>query len=133
MVRMKQLVFAHVLDYETVKSICCDIDSSGNEISIALYNSPSQIVVGGTECKNSGFIEKAQGYLPSLIKKVNVDHVFHTPLMKYMVKDFEKYVNNISMQPPHTKLWLNCMGVYASQYLMPEKTLLINDFTWLIG
>lgn len=66
---------------------------SNEELAIANFNSPSQLVIGGKK----GAIEKAVKLLENLgIKSslLNVQGAFHTPLMNTAFDNFQKYLRN---------------------------------------
>ncbi len=81
-------------DEEKIKEI---IGKNGfQNIFIANYNSPSQIVVSGTcdEIKNAASFFKAAGVIYIVL---NVSGAFHSPYMHDAAKDFRKFIERFEL------------------------------------
>lgn len=102
------------LNFDIVQEICKSVDPTSNNLVVALYNTPNQIVIGG----DSEFVIKAEeackarGALRTV--PIRVSNAFHTPLMKEMEEEFADFVGNLSFSSPKCKLMLNCKGDFAT-------------------
>lgn len=102
------------LDFETVNNVCKEINPSGENLVVALYNTQNQIVIGG----DSDFVVKAEavckekGALRTV--PIRVSNAFHTPLMKEMEQEFSEFIKGIQFSAPKCKLMLNCKGDFAA-------------------
>lgn len=104
-------VFSPCLKEDIIYHLCATIvDMTKNPISIALYNSKNQIVVGGTEKAINIFeneLSKLHGYK---CKRLRVPHAFHTALMNSIVDRFILELQNYKFEPPKLPLLLNTTG-----------------------
>lgn len=98
---------------EQVDSICRSLDPSGESITVALHNTETQVVIGGTEaqialaeplCKQAGALRTIA---------VKVSHAFHTPLMRPMEEGFSGFVQDLELHEPKCRIILNCKGDFA--------------------
>jgi len=89
------------------------ISPYAGEVSIAATNGPRSIVISGRRdavlsvadtLKNEGI----------KVKKLEVSHGFHSPLMEPMLTDFAKTLDSVSLRPPRIKLISNVTGELAS-------------------
>ncbi len=93
------------LDFDAVNNLC-----DGTSVSVALYNAPNQIVIGGEKdavCTVSERAEKEGAIKTQLLK---VDNAFHTPIMAEMEEEFSSFVESASFSEPTCPILLNCLG-----------------------
>ena len=102
------------LELPQIESICKMLDPTGDNLSVALQNTKTQIVVGGTV----GCMEKAETAFKNAkalrIVPVRVSKPFHTPLMRAMEEPFSAFINSLNLSMANCSLILNCKGVEAS-------------------
>jgi myxalamid-type polyketide synthase MxaB len=85
------------------------IRSYTEQVSLAAINSPQSMVISGRR-------EAIQAICATLetqglkIKKLNVSHAFHSPLMKSMLAEFEQVARQINFLPPQIPLVSNVTG-----------------------
>lgn len=106
------------LDFDVVDEIVKNIDATKQKISIALYNTKQQIVVGGEpdEISRAEIMAKERGALKTV--RVKVSCAFHTPLMQEMEGQFSDCVDKVQIHAPNCALLLNCKGDFENN---PEK------------
>jgi len=99
------------LDYPAVQEVCRACCAVGLEVSVALYNSPTQIVVGGLKphVEHAGRLFLDAGALR--VTPLKVETAFHTPVMASMVPQFTSAVRQASVGGPRCAIILNCSGV----------------------
>lgn len=94
-----------------IENVCRMIREEIDEvISIALYNSCKQIVVGGTKKSVSMFKEKMDretGYSTSML---SVSLPFHTMLMGDMITEFQRYIQEVKIKQGSIPIILNTSG-----------------------
>lgn len=101
------------MDYMTVEQICHEINPNRDNLVVALYNTPNQIVIGGDPDYVLKAEEacKAKGALRTV--PVKVSNAFHTPLMKEMEEEFSSFIDKTVLSAPKCRLMLNCKADYA--------------------
>lgn len=109
------------MENEFISNICNEIqDSHKGCLSIALYNSNKQTVVGGhKEC-----IEAFQAHMNQFpeykTKLLAVGQAFHTNVMDSMLDEFAEYVSKLDIHPATSDIILNCTGEYYKEDLTGE-------------
>lgn len=100
-------------ELQTVIEICSRTSDASGLVTVALYNTPSQIVIGGDHeyvSKAASAIKDAGALKTQLL---NVDNAFHTGIMGEMEAEFSQYVDTIEFHKPTCRILLNCKGGYA--------------------
>ncbi|MDJ0724562.1 MAG: alpha/beta fold hydrolase [Prochloraceae cyanobacterium] len=93
--------------FATVEEVETAIKGLENRLSIAAINGDKSIVISG----ESSAIEKAVAKLEKKkIRRLNVSHAFHSPLMDGMLDDFAKVARKINYSQPKIKLVSNLTG-----------------------
>lgn len=102
------------LDYDLINHVCQEISDEKGTVSIALYNTTQQMVIGGDQeyVTRASEVLKEKGALR--VVNVRVSNAFHTPLMEEMIPEFTKFINGIELKEPTCKLILNCKGDFAA-------------------
>ena len=96
-------------DAATVHSV---IESLGQSVTIAAYNSPTNTVVSGEQAAVETLLAKlAATDIKS--KALTVSHAFHSPLMQDMVADFEQLAATLDYQTPQLPLISTVTGQLA--------------------
>lgn len=102
------------LELPQVESICKMLDPTGENLSVALHNTKTQVVVGGT----ADYITKAEAAFQNAkalrIVHVRVSKPFHTPLMRAMEEPFSAFIDSLTFSAAKCPLILNCKGEEAS-------------------
>lgn len=101
-------------EYPTVQEICRQISDENGSVSVALFNSTNQIVIGG----DAQYVEKATMAIKEAgavkTQLLNVSNAFHTEVMRDMETEFSEFVNTMEFRNPTCRIMLNCKGDYAS-------------------
>ena len=96
------------LEDTAVEDLCAEI---ADEVWIANYNSPGQLVIAGT---NSA-IEKASGLAKKIgakkVTQLSVSGAFHTPLMNAARVELSEAIENTDIRPPSGIVVANVDGV----------------------
>ncbi|CAI8312809.1 MAG: Malonyl CoA-acyl carrier protein transacylase [Acidimicrobiaceae bacterium] len=96
------------LEDSAVEDLCAEI---ADEVWIANYNSPGQLVIAGT---NSA-IEKASGLAKKIgakkVTQLSVSGAFHTPLMNAARVELSEAIENTDIRPPSGIVVANVDGV----------------------
>ena len=96
------------LEDTTVEDLCAEI---ADEVWIANYNSPGQLVIAGT---NSA-IEKASDLAKKIgakkVAQLSVSGAFHTPLMNAARVELSEAIENTDIRPPSGIVVANVDGV----------------------
>lgn len=111
------------IDLEIVQNLCYAIsENSGRVLSISLYNSENQIVVGGdVEAISSLMITIEKQKLRYTCVLLPVGQAFHTNLMASMLKPFSEYLDKITISKPNIPIILNTTGnLYSGENLKQE-------------
>ncbi len=96
------------LDYDTVDSV---LENSGlNEVFIANYNSPSQIVISGTDSALSSSEEMFKEAGARRFIRLKVSGPFHCPLMKDAETEYAGILEKFSFSDPVKKVYSNVTG-----------------------
>jgi epothilone polyketide synthase D len=94
--------------------IAAAISGDADRVSIAAINGPKQIVIAGVEeavdAVAAGFA--ARGVR---VKRLNVSHAFHSPLMDSMLDAFELVASTVKYQRPSIALVSNLTGKLVSE------------------
>jgi acyl transferase domain-containing protein/acyl carrier protein len=83
-----------------------------DDVSVAAMNGPRSIVISG----KSETVRRISDMLKNegvKVKKLEVSHAFHSPLMEPMLADFEKTLNSVSFHAPRIALVSNLTGDFA--------------------
>jgi len=109
MPRNGEMVSLQTSEERVISAIANDTD----DVSIAAINGPRSIVISG----KSETIRRISDMLKNegvKVKKLEVSHAFHSPLMEPMLADFEKTLNSVSFRAPRIALVSNLTGDFAS-------------------
>jgi len=90
-----------------------EVNKYQNKLAIAAYNGSHIVVSGETEA-----IEKIAIHFENQdvkVKRLNVSHAFHSPLMQPMVKEFENVVKEIKFNLPQIDLVSNVTGDFIKE------------------
>lgn len=97
------------LDEAAVQS-CCEKAAQAGIVSIANYNCPGQIVIGGEK----DAVEKATQYAKDSGAKrcipLKVSGAFHTPLMAPAAKELQEYFETVSFHHAEVPVLFNTIG-----------------------
>ena len=79
------------------------------QVAIAAINGPQSVVISGQQEATLAICAtlEAEGIK---IKRLNVSHAFHSPLMRPMLADFERVTRQVSYSEPKIKLISNVTG-----------------------
>ena len=83
------------------------------QVTIAAINGPQSVVISG-EKEAIDIICAALETEGLKIKRLNVSHAFHSPLMETMLADFERVTRQVSYSEPKIELISNITGQLAS-------------------
>lgn len=100
--------------FQTVQEICRQISDDNGSVSVALFNSADQIVIGGdVQCVERAAVAiKEAGALKTQL--LNVSNAFHTEVMREMETEFSEFVDTMEFCNPSCRIMLNCKGDYAA-------------------
>lgn len=107
------------VDVSWVEKLCQEIANETGYVAPALYNSKSQIVIGGEKKALEEFERKLKMYPEYFTKRLAVGQAFHTKLMKTMSEEYFSFVEKIEFQNPQIPILLNC----TAQMLLKEEQL----------
>ncbi len=88
------------------------------KVSIAAINGNKSIVVSGETLAVEKVISKLEN---KKIKRLNVSHAFHSPLMEVMLDDFEKIARQIKYNRPQIELVSNLTGEIINEEIASPK------------
>ena len=100
------------IDLEIINKVCSRIEKEGEILAPALFNSPKQIIFGGTEKALQRLCEEMNAFPNVFIKRLAVGQAFHTALLYPMVDEFSSLVSAIKIDSPEFPILLNCTGQY---------------------
>ena len=86
------------------------IDDSGKEVTIANYNTPSQLVISGESQAVDEISVLAKEHGAKRIIELNTSGAFHSPLMNKAAKNFSDYLKTINLNNPIYHLYVNLTG-----------------------
>ncbi|HEX8690696.1 MAG TPA: type I polyketide synthase, partial [Solirubrobacterales bacterium] len=92
------------------------IEGKETEIAIAAINSPSSVVLSGTEAA----IEEARAHFEkegAKTKRLEVSHAFHSPLMEPMLEEFADVAKSLTYSEPQIPIVSNVSG----EILTPDR------------
>lgn len=96
---------------ETVKNV-----DSDEVIAICNYNSPQQVVVGGTFKALDEFERLCVEKGVKKIVRINVEGPFHTEVLKESAEEFENFLKNVEYLPSDFRIYSNVDGnVYGDE------------------
>ncbi|GGO32834.1 polyketide synthase [Micromonospora parathelypteridis] len=97
---------AVALDEETVQA------ALDERVSIAAINGPASVVISGAEDAVLSLIEawRSEGVR---VRRLNVSHAFHSPLMEPMLAEFERVLDGLTFAQPHLPVISNVTGQLA--------------------
>ncbi|MGM0608578.1 MAG: ACP S-malonyltransferase [Candidatus Muiribacteriota bacterium] len=93
-------------DFSKVPELC-----SETGYSIAIYNSPKQIIIAGRDEDFANLQEKASDFGIRRVKKLKVSGPFHCELMKPAAEQFKEAVNNAEIKTPDKPVYMNVSAV----------------------
>ncbi|MEH1781706.1 MAG: type I polyketide synthase [Nostoc sp.] len=105
---------------EALAQIAVGIAPYTSQVAIAAFNGPENIVIsGGSEairaiCSNL----ESQGVK---IKRLQVSHAFHSPLMEPMLREFEAVAQQVSYHQPQIPLISNVTGQRADRSIATHQ------------
>ncbi len=76
------------------------IEKTKGEAVIANYNTPTQLVISGTESAIALMERELSGRDSVIIKRLNVSAAFHSPQMKAAAEIFTPYIEKTEFNPP---------------------------------
>ena len=97
------------LDFQKVEEICKEI-TSGVCVP-ANYNSPGQLVISGDVAAIDEAVEKLKNAGAKLVKKLQVNGAFHSPLMKSAEEELAKAINKIDFREPVCPIYQNAVAL----------------------
>lgn len=101
------------IDLSMIEDICQNITKKGELIAPALYNSPRQIIFGGTERGINMFQDAMKAFSHVLTKRLAVGQAFHTEILQPMAGEFSRMVDRVVIKKPKVPVLLNCSGEYC--------------------
>ncbi len=103
------------LDFETVEQLCKEI----NGICVpANYNSPGQLVISGDVSAIDEAVTRFKEAGAKLVKKLQVNGAFHSPLMKSAEETLAKAIKKTDFQTPCCPIYQNAT---ANPVTNPEE------------
>lgn len=87
-------------DVELVEKICAEISTDEKPVSIANYNSPKQVVIGGDDEAVKKASEKLSEEGKMRVVELNVNGAFHTPLLKTSSQRLGEVLKAVSFKDP---------------------------------
>ncbi|MBU1145705.1 MAG: ACP S-malonyltransferase [Firmicutes bacterium] len=106
---------------DEVNQLCQKVSTSQNHVSIANYNSPSQIVVSGDEQSLKKLQIELQSIQTKRILRLNVSGAFHTSFMKEPAKRIQNEVINSTWKAPNIPIIMNCDAKELESSTLPLK------------
>jgi [acyl-carrier-protein] S-malonyltransferase len=95
------------LGYNEIKKVCDEVSSSGKVVSIANYNTQTQIVVSGENKAVDSVCDKLLKKGAKKIVPLAVSGAFHSYLMLDAQKKFVEYINRIKLNDTKIPIVLN--------------------------
>ncbi len=120
--QIKGQMLAMIGDYSAVKNLVETID----DLYIANYNGPNQIVVGGTISACDAALKNYKNFNIKRAMPLFTAGAFHTPLMQTAQTQFKAYLQNITFIFPNKALYLNTT---ASRACSNIKEIMIEQMT----
>ena len=96
------------LDFAKVEEVCNQI-SSGVCVP-ANYNSPGQLVISGDVSAIEEAMPKLKSAGAKIVKKLQVNGAFHSPLMKSAEEELAKAINKVEFKAPVCPVYQNAVG-----------------------
>ncbi|NUO78551.1 polyketide synthase dehydratase domain-containing protein [candidate division KSB1 bacterium] len=90
-----------------------------DEVAIAAYNGPQNIVISGREQAVQATLAKLQDE-GIKTKALVVSHAFHSPLMEPMLDEFERLAEEIDYHPPRIPIVSNLTGEILGEHKLPN-------------
>ena len=87
-------------DVELVEKICAEISTDEKPVSIANYNSPKQVVIGGDDEAVKKASEKLSEEGKMRVVELNVNGAFHTPLFMTSSQRLGEVLKDVSFKDP---------------------------------
>ena len=87
-------------DVELVEKICAEISTDEKPVSIANYNSPKQVVIGGDDEAVKKASEKLSEEGKMRVVELNVNGAFHTPLFRTSSQRLGEVLKDVSFKDP---------------------------------
>lgn len=97
------------LDYQTVHNICQQASHKAL-VDLANFNSPQQIVISGTIDGVDSAMEMAKEQGAKRAMKLNVSGAFHSPLMKPILDDYTRELEQVEFRDPEVPVYINVTG-----------------------
>jgi [acyl-carrier-protein] S-malonyltransferase len=99
------------LGYDEIKKVCDEVSSSGKVVSIANYNTQTQIVVSGENKAVDSVCDKLLKKGAKKIVPLAVGGAFHSYLMLDAQKKFVEYINRIKLNDTKIPIVLNTTAI----------------------
>jgi len=105
--KLGKMVAVIGLGYDEIKKVCDEVSSSGKVVSIANYNTRTQIVVSGENNAVDSVCDKLLKKGAKKIVPLAVSGAFHSYLMLDAQKKFVEYINRIKLNDTKIPIVLN--------------------------
>jgi [acyl-carrier-protein] S-malonyltransferase len=105
--KLGKMVAVIGLGYDEIKKVCDEVSSSGKVVSIANYNTQTQIVVSGENKAVDSVCDKLLKKGAKKIIPLVVSGAFHSYLMLDAQKKFVEYINRIKLNDTKIPIVLN--------------------------
>jgi [acyl-carrier-protein] S-malonyltransferase len=105
--KLGKMVAVIGLGYDEIKKVCDEVSSSGKVVSIANYNTQTQIVVSGENKAVDSVCDKLLKKGAKKIVPLAVGGAFHSYLMLDAQKKFVEYINRIKLNDTKIPIVLN--------------------------
>jgi len=107
------------LGKDILGSICQDVSMKKGIVTIANYNSPKQLVIGGITEAVEKVVEEAKNKGAKRVVNLNVSGGFHTELMSEAAEKMYEEVKQISYNKPSISMVMNATGNYLDINKLP--------------
>lgn len=97
-------------DIQQIKDVIKECSALGS-LSIANYNSPTQIVITGESIAVDSAVDKLRNMPKVKAIPLKVSGAFHSPLLKEASNDFTAYLQNYDLKLPKKTIYYNICGV----------------------
>lgn len=96
-------------DIQQIKDVIKECSTLGS-LSIANYNSPTQIVITGESIAVDSAVDKLRNMPKVKAIPLKVSGAFHSPLLKEASNDFTAYLQNYDLKLPKKTIYYNICG-----------------------
>lgn len=87
-------------DLDLIEKVQAEVSTSQNPVGIANYNSPKQVVVGGTVKAVKLLSDKLTGQGRMRLVSLKVNGAFHTPLFAKSAKRLKREISKVTVKNP---------------------------------